>query len=139
MSQFLDILQLPTPLLEQADLYRLPERVLREVLARPKREWESLISIAIEQSLTAEDIADLAPLKKGETKPRPTPQRMLPAQSAIRGLRTFARSVSKVDTKAQRELLDEMADEMMVKGEAHSVLQLLEELGRLLRARVERS
>jgi hypothetical protein len=32
-----------------------------------------------------------------------------------------------------------MADEMMVKGEAHSVLQLLEELGRLLRARVERS
>lgn len=139
MSQLLDILRLPTPLLEQADLYNLPERVLREVLARPENEWEELINVAIEESLTADQIAELAPLKKGDSKPRPKPKRMLPAQSAMRGLRTFARSVSKVDEKTQQQLLDEMADEMMVKGEAHTVLRLIEELGRLLRARVERS
>ena len=36
MVQLLNILQLPTPLLELADRYRLPERVLREVLALPR-------------------------------------------------------------------------------------------------------
>ena len=37
MVQLLNILQLPTPLLDLADRYRLPERVLREVLSLPRR------------------------------------------------------------------------------------------------------
>jgi hypothetical protein len=66
-------------------------------------------------------------------------KRMLPAQSAIRGLRTFAIAVSRVDIKTRGDLLDELADEMMVPCEAFTVLQLFEELDRMLRTWVERT
>jgi hypothetical protein len=138
MVQLLNLMKFTTPILEMANRHNLPERVLREVLNRPESDWELLVKTAIQEGLTADEIAVAQPLAY-KKKARSKKSRMLPAQSAIRGLRTFARAVSKVDKKTQGELLDEMADEMMVKGEAHSVLPLMEELSRLLRARVERS
>jgi len=138
MVQLLNLLNFPTPILETANLNKLPERVLREILNRPESEWEPLVQSAVREGLTAEEVAAAEPTG-AKQKSRSRKNRMLPAQSAIRGLRTFARAVSKVDKKTQGDLLDELADEMMVKGEAHTVLQLLEELGRLLRARVDRS
>ncbi len=138
MVQLLNLLNFTTPILEKASRNNMPERVLREILSRQEGEWDSLVSMAIEEGLTAEEVAAAQPKDTKKTKRR-TKKRMLPAQSAIRGLRTFARAVSKVDKDTQGDLLDELADEMMVEGEAHTVLQLIEELGRLLRARVERS
>ena len=138
MVQLLNLLNFTTPVLEKANRNNMPERVLREILSRPEGDWDSLVKMAIEEGLTAEEVAAAQPKDTKKTKRR-TKKRMLPAQSAIRGLRTFARAVSKVDKKTQGDLLDELADEMMVEGEAHTVLQLIEELGRLLRARVERS
>ena len=138
MVQLLNLLNFTTPVLEKANRNNMPERVLREILSRPEGDWDSLVKMAIEEGLTAEEIAAAQPHDTKKIKRRKK-KRMLPAQSAIRGLRTFARAVSKVDKKTQGDLLDEMADEMMVEGEAHTVLQLIEELGRLLRARVERS
>ncbi len=138
MVQLLNLLNFTTPILEKANRNNMPERVLREILSRPEGDWDSLVTMAIEEGLTAEEVAAAQPRDTKKTKRR-TKKRMLPAQSAIRGLRTFARAVSKVDKNTQGDLLDELADEMMVKGEAHTVLQLIEELGRLLRARVERS
>ena len=139
MVQLLNLLNFTTPILEKANRNNLPERVLREILSRPEADWDSLVSMAIEEDLTAEEVALAQPADTKKTKRRAKKKRMLPAQSAIRGLRTFTRAVSKVDKKTQGDLLDELADEMMVEGEAHNVLQLIEELGRLLRARVERS
>jgi len=138
MVQLLNLLNFTTPILEKANRNNMPERVLREILSRPEGDWDSLVTMAIEDGLTAEEVATAQPKDIKKTKRR-AKKRMLPAQSAIRGLRTFARAVSKVDKKTQGDLLDELADEMMVEGEAHTVLQLIEELGRLLRARVERS
>jgi hypothetical protein len=138
MVQLLNLLNFTTPILEKANRNNMPERVLREILSRKEGDWDSLVSMAIEEGLTAEEVAAAQPKDTKKTKRR-TKKRMLPAQSAIRGLRTFARAVSKVDKDTQGDLLDELADEMMVEGEAHTVLQLIEELGRLLRARVERS
>jgi hypothetical protein len=138
MVQLLNLLKFPTPILELANRHNLPERVLREILGRSESDWELLTVTAIRDGLTADEIAVADPAD-GKTRRRSKKKRMLPAQSAIRGLRTFARAVSKVDKKTQGDLMDELADEMMVQGEAHSVLQLLEELARLLRARVERS
>ena len=138
MVQLLNLLNFTTPILEKANRNNMPERVLREILSRPEGDWDSLVTMAIEDGLTAEEVATAQPEDIKKTKRR-AKKRMLPAQSAIRGLRTFARAVSKVDKKTQGDLLDELADEMMVEGEAHTVLQLIEELGRLLRARVERS
>jgi len=40
MVQLLNILQLPSPMLDLADRYRLSERVLREVLSTPRDQWE---------------------------------------------------------------------------------------------------
>ena len=139
MVQLLNLLNFTTPILEKANRNNIPERVLREILSRQEGDWDSLVSMAIEEGLTAEEIALAQPADTKKTKRRAKKRRMLPAQSAIRGLRTFARAVSKVDKKTQGDLLDELADEMMVEGEAHTVLQIIEELGRLLRARVERS
>ena len=137
MVQLLNLLNFPTPILEVANRNDLPERVLREILARQENEWEGLVNTAVRDGLTADEVAslDLKEAKKKRSKKR----RILPAQSAMRGLRTFARAVSKVDQKTQGELLDEVADEMMVEGEAHTVLALIDELGKLLRARVERN
>ena len=138
MVQLLNLLNFTTPILEKANRNNMPERVLREILSRPESDWDSLVSMAIKEGLTAEEVAEAQPKDMKKTKRR-AKKRMLPAQSAIRGLRTFARAVSKVDIKTQGDLLDELADEMMVEGDAHTVLQLIEELGHLLRARVERS
>jgi hypothetical protein len=138
MVQLLNLLNFTTPILEKANRNNMHERVLREILSRPEGDWDSLVTMAIKDGLTAEEVAAAQPKDMKKTKRR-AKRRMLPAQSAIRGLRTFARAVSKVDKKTQGDLLDELADEMMVEGEAHTVLQLIEELGRLLRARVERS
>ena len=138
MVQLLNLLNFTTPILEKANRNNMPERVLREIISRPEGDWDSLVTMAIEEGLTAEEVAAAQPKDRKKTKRR-TKKRMLPAQSAIRGLRTFTRAVSKVDKKTQGDLLDELADEMIVEGDAHTVLPLIEELGRLLRARVERS
>ena len=138
MVQLLNLLRFPTPILEMANRNDLPERVLREVLNRSEDEWEDLVKTAIRDGLTADEVAAFDP-EEAKKKKRTAKRRILPAQSAIRGLRTFARAIAKVDKKTQGDLLDELADEMMVQGEAHTVLELLEELGRLLRARVDRS
>jgi hypothetical protein len=47
MVQLLNILNLPSPLLDLADRYRLPERVLREVLSQPAEQWERLVQLSI--------------------------------------------------------------------------------------------
>jgi hypothetical protein len=138
MVQLLNLLKFTTPILEMANRYHLPERVLREILSRPKSDWELLVKTAAREGLTADEVAVVQP-SAGKRKARSKKSRMLPAQSAIRGLRTFARAVSKVDKQTQGDLLDELADEMMVKGEAHMVLPIMEELSRLIRARVERA
>ncbi|MCJ7824194.1 MAG: hypothetical protein MUP44_04795 [Anaerolineales bacterium] len=139
MAQLLNLLNFPTNILEIANRYDMGERILREILKRPENEWGYLVTMAIKEGLTAEEVALVQPSDFKKTKSRAKKKRMLPAQSAIRGLRTFARAVSKVDIKTQGDLLDELADEMMVQGEAHTVLHLIEELASLLRARVERS
>jgi len=56
--QLLNILQLPTYLLDLSDRYRLPERVLREVLSLPSDQWERMIYLSIQKNLTSEEVYD---------------------------------------------------------------------------------
>ena len=49
MVQLLNILQLPSHLLEMADRFRLPERVLREILGQPQKNWDALIHQSIQK------------------------------------------------------------------------------------------
>lgn len=136
MVQLLNILQLPSPLLELADRYRLPERVLREILALPSSQWERMIRLSGQNNLTSDDIVEISDSDKQKpartTEPPPTKSTH---EIASRDLRRFHRGLNKLTTVELSQALDEIADNLVVKGEAESVLQVLEELAALLRVR----
>lgn len=137
MVQLLNILQLPSPLLELADRYRIPERVLREILALPSSQWERLIRLSGQNNLTSDDIAEISETDKQKAH-RPTES--LPAKSnreiASRDLRRFHRGLTKLTTVELSQALDEIADDLVVKGEAESILQVIEELVSLIKVRI---
>jgi hypothetical protein len=141
MVQLLNILQLPTSLLDLADRYRLPERVLREVLSLPHEQWDAMIRTSIQNSLTSEEIADAAERAvKGEAvHPHQHPTgRPEPGRVAANGLRRFAVTLGDLDDFEQAQALDEIADTLVATHQAEGVLILLGELARLVQARLSR-
>lgn len=143
MVQLLNILQLPTPLLEMADRYRLPERVLREVLSLPAEQWERTLVLSIQKQLTSEEVAEiksqptLSSASDG-SRSQPKKPKKAPALIAASGLRRFANTLLRLDGVNQAQAFDELADELVVSGDAESVLSLLEEISTLVQARLRR-
>jgi hypothetical protein len=141
MVQLLNILQFPSALLDQADRYRLPERVLREVLASPRDGWERMIKLAIQNSLTSDEVAEIAttPPAQSEDKGRVSrPVLPEPGRQAARTFRRFVTTIEELDDYGRDQALDEIADTVVSKGSGENALDVLEELGRLIRARLER-
>lgn len=139
MVQLLNILQLPSSQLELADRYRLPERVLREILLLPRENWERLIRSSIQNSLTSEEVSEqvLHPEKgtagkNAETTPQP------PVRMASRGLKRFWQAFDHLDKMSQTQTFDELADELFSNGQAERILPLLDKLSSLLQARIKR-
>jgi hypothetical protein len=56
MEQLLAVLAFPDPLLELADRYRLSERILREVLSLPSKQWETAIGLCIHENISSEEL-----------------------------------------------------------------------------------
>ena len=141
MVQLLNILQLSTPQLDLADRYRLSERVLREILSAPREQWDRMIRLSIQNQLTSDEVSEIiapsTPMESGERKP-PTPILPEPARQAARSMRRFVLTLSELDRLSRDEALDEIADTLVVKGNAKESLTLLEELTRLIRARLDR-
>ncbi len=139
MVQLLNILQLPTPLLDLADRYRLPERVLREVLALPREQWDSILRASIQNNLTSDEIAEAAEREtRGEpAHPREQP-RYEPSRVAASALRKFAYTLANLDEFAQAQALDDIANTLVVTRTAEGVMGLLDELAVLVRARLDR-
>ena len=73
MVQLLNILRLPTPQLELADRYRLPERVLRPILAAPAERRERMLRLSIRDSLTSDEVEDLV-MRPADLKARQNDQ-----------------------------------------------------------------
>lgn len=141
MVQLLNILQLPTSLLDLADRYRLPERVLREILALPKDNWDRLIQVAIRDQLTAEEVAglefaSLPPQTSGAPVAR-THIPFYPGRVATSGLRRFANALAELDEISQAQALDEVADLLVGSGQAEGMIFLLGELARLVQIRLD--
>lgn len=143
MVQLLNLLHLPSSLLDLADRYRLPERVLREVLSQPQEQWERLIRLGIQSQLTSDEIAEAA--SSGDVTPptptgvRPSPQKTTSADlHARRAIRRFMQTISAMDDADRVQTLDQVADDLMVSGRASGMLLLLGELMRLLEARISR-
>jgi hypothetical protein len=138
MIQLLNVLRFPTELLEEADRYNLPERVLREILSQPEETWPALVRAAIRDGLTADDIAHQVVVLPPEKRKPPTPSAD-PARRAMRSLIGFRRVMADIDKRRRVRVLDDLADDAMVRGEAQDLLALFEELAVLLRARVKRA
>ncbi len=138
MVQLLNILQLPSPQLDMADRYRLPERVLREVLSTPKDQWDRMIRMSIQNQLTSDEVAEeaVAPTSSepGSTKPS-KPVLPDPNRQVVRAARKFVQHLSEMDHFAQEEALDEIADTLASRGQAIAAADIFEELARLLRVR----
>jgi len=139
--QLLNILQLPSIQLDLADRYRLSERVLREILSAPRDQWERMIRLSIQNQLTSEEVADIVtPAVQPDKPPRLpyTPILPKPGHQAARSMRRFVVTLNELDRSQQNEALDEIADTLVVKGNGKDAVKLLEELTRLIRARLDR-
>ncbi len=142
MVQLLNILQLPSNQLDLADRYRLSERVLREILSAPREQWERMIRLSIQNQLTSEEVAEITTPVQGEIQSSKRPSAPIlpePGRQAARSLRRFVQTLSELDRRGQDQALDEIADTLVVKGGGKEALSLLEELSRLIRARLDRT
>lgn len=140
MVQLLNLLQFPSRLLDMADRYRLPERVLREILTLQGNQWDHMIRLSIKNGLTSDDIVELRDLDHEALTRVKQPGRSKKPQSmvAASGLRRFTNALTKLDEVNRSQALDELADELVSSGEAESFLDLLDELSTLLLARLQR-
>lgn len=141
MVQLLNLLQFPSALLDQADRYRLPERVLREVLATPREGWERMIKLSIQNSLTSDEVAEIAttPQTSDDGKTRNSrPILPEPGRQAARTFRRFVTSLEELDEYGRDQAMDEIADTVVSKGNGEHALDVIEELARLIKARLDR-
>jgi hypothetical protein len=141
MVQLLNILQMPSHLLEMADRFRLSERVLREILGQPQQNWESLLHQSIQNSLTSEEIADQVVNEKDNAdNKKSTSPRMptTPEKNSYRSLRKFTKVFKNINHLEQSEILDALADDLVVSGQADNAADILSELLSLIQARIKR-
>lgn len=141
MVQLLNILQMPTPLLELADRYRLPERVLREILTSPREHWERMLRLSIQNNLTSDEVAEIT-ISTRQPSTESGRKSSFPAISAAKiatgGLRRFANALLNMDKFSQAQAIDEIADNLVTAGEAEGIMLFLEDLGRAITARLSR-
>jgi hypothetical protein len=141
MVQLLNILQLPSESLDLADRYRLPERVLREVLSAPRQQWQEMLQLSVRSRLTADEVAELTrqPSQANlPAEPHPLPVPAEPGRDAIKSLRRFARTMAVMKEANRSKTLDALADDLVVQGHAEHMVIMLNELIRLLQARLKR-
>lgn len=139
MVQLLNILQLPSPLLDIADRYRIPERVLREVLALPREQWERMIKHSAQSQLTSDEVAEAAAQPEKALIPgeKHAPQPIAdPPRQALRSLKRFASLMLALPPVAQTNALDEMSDEIASAPYGEVLYELLAELTRELEIRL---
>lgn len=136
MRQILSVLRLPTELLEIADRYEVSDRVLQAILSEPEEEWPELLEVAISRDLTGDELSVAAAARRDETPKRKRKKKPDHARSALRGLRGFSGALSRAGDKDRSEVLDTVADEIVIQEDAANVVGVLEELVSLVRTRL---
>ena len=139
MVQLLNILQLPSNLLDIADRYRIPERVLREILALPREQWDRMVKHSAQAQLTSDEVAEAA--AQSDSGPRSgekyAPQPIAdPTRQALRALRRFVNVLEGLDEVSQSQVLDEIADDLAVTRYGPGLVNILGELGRSIDIRM---
>ncbi len=140
MIQLLNILALPTPLLEMADRHRIPERVLREILAAPRGQWEAILKSSIQNNLTADDVAEITQKSRPGRKEGSATHSQGgsdPAQNAISALKRFTYQMEELDEDMQAGVLDVLADDLVANSRAEGLVNLMHDLAERIRVRQE--
>ena len=140
MVQLLNILQFPNTLLDLANRYQLPERVLREILTKPEDQWEQTMRLSIQNQLTSDEVAEMqqpvthkAPALSPKAKPA---QENRAYKTAVSGIRRFANAINDVDAMQRSKIMDDLADELVISDQAADIIPVLEELIGLMRTRM---
>lgn len=140
MVQLLNILQFPNPLLDLANRYQLPERVLREILAKPEALWEQYLRLSIQNQLTSDEIADIqqpALQKNAASSKKAKPvQENRAYKTAVSGIRRFANAIYDLDEMERSKIMDDLADELVISDQAGDIIPILDELISLMRTRI---
>jgi hypothetical protein len=140
MVQLLNILQFPNNLLDLANRYQLPERVLREILTKPEELWDQYIRLSIQNQLTSDEVAEIQ--KPEPSKPASAPSKKQTAQAnrpyktAVSGIRRFANAIYEVDEIQRSKIMDDLADELVISDQAGDIVPVLEELVSLIKTRM---
>ena len=103
-----------------------------------------MIRLAIQNQLTSDEVAEIAFVPTlnnvGIKERRPSnPILPEPGRQASRSLRRFLGTMEELDDYGRDQALDEMADTVVSRGNGSDALELLEELARLIRARLDRN
>lgn len=140
MQQTLSILDMSTPLLERADLHGLSFRVVSAILSAPEEIREMLMDKAIVEGLSGDEIKEFATMADIEVKSvsKNVIKKKNLSKSAMRGLRGFSNAFIKVSKSRRERVLDDVADQIVVSGNAHEFVDLLDELTSLIKARISR-
>lgn len=134
MVQLLNILSLPNDLLDLADRYRVPERVLREVLRAPENQWQRLLSASIQNDWTSDDVAGVSG-RVEPVKEKKAPAPADPAQQALNAMKRFANALDLLDEDLRGAVLDELANDMVLNDQADEMIHTLRDLAERIRIR----
>lgn len=139
MVQLLNILQFPTPLLELANRFHLSERVLREILSLPSDQWDKMIKLSIHDNLTSDEVSQYVEPSTSlpsKTTPSVKPAKQ-PGKVGTGGIRRFYNAIYKLDEVSRSQAMDEIADEIFVSGQSEGLLDLMNELTKLIKVRLK--
>jgi hypothetical protein len=139
MRQVLSVLQLPTPLLDVADLYELASRQLLEIVRRPAFRWKELVRQAvIEKSDQEAEIPDwLFQDQARPTQKAKSDRRRDPATVALGGVRRFRNALRSVEGNEQDAVIGRLATDIAVEEDAGETLDYLKRLALEVEVRLQ--
>lgn len=140
MRGLLEILVLPTDLLQIADIEGLSQRQLLGVVSQPPEAWEDLILLAVEEGWTGDDIAEAVvdlgeePAQTIESKPQ---KKVRPAhEQAYAKVKAFVKVLNGT-TEEAAQVLGQVADEIATSKTAEESFEYLAGLTEQVRLRLE--
>lgn len=135
MVRHLNILELPNELQYLADLHRLNERVLREVLSLPREHWEKTLTLAIKEDFTAQDVRAFGERLSGKKSKTVKRQSRSPVEKTATRVRSFLKIAGGEELRGK---LGEVATEYAAGLENEEILEaadILQALAEKLRLR----
>ncbi len=144
VAQLIQILKLPSELLDLADLYNLSDTTLRDIISAPEVEWERLVIAAVQEKQASRQAED-EPAARSAVEPDPviaekrssTPSTRVPQKMlATRWVRRFHKLVSRLSAR-DPYVVEFIADEIIADGNSADVVQTLEKFTQAIRVRME--